>query len=143
MNETESSKVVGMKEPKEENDEDDSNAEKGKRKLENVKRIPKELAQSYVIGKRNHGDCSKSYKVINTAKMTPWLDTIAFLREEQNSNNASSESEDASAVNSEQVRLPHVPNSTSVQLPEPEPPPGFHRRTFEAKTGGPIWLLKR
>ena len=49
------------------------------------------------------------------------------------------EGEDASAVNSEKVRLIHVPNSISAQLPEPEPPPGFHRRTFEAKTGGPIY----
>ena len=37
---------------------------------------------------------------------------------------------------SEAVRLLHVPNTTPVGMKDPEPPPGYKRIKYEAKTGG-------
>ena len=39
----------------------------------------------------------------------------------------------------EAVRLLHVPNTTPVGMKDPEPPPGFKRLKYEAKTGGKMF----
>ena len=39
----------------------------------------------------------------------------------------------------EAIRLLHIPHTTPMGLREPEPPPGYKRVKFEAKTGGRIF----
>ena len=46
------------------------------------------------------------------------------------------EGEESSDTNKEQVRLLHIPSTSPIGPPEPEPPQGFVRRRFDAKTGG-------
>ena len=41
----------------------------------------------------------------------------------------------------EAVRLLHIPHTTPMGLRDPEPPPGYKRMKFEAKTGGRIFNL--
>ena len=46
------------------------------------------------------------------------------------------EGEESSEKNKEQVRLLHIPSTLPIGPSEPEPPQGFERRRFNAKTGG-------
>ena len=41
----------------------------------------------------------------------------------------------------EAIRLLHIPHTTPMGLRDPEPPPGYRRVRFEAKTGGRIFRL--
>ena len=47
----------------------------------------------------------------------------------------------ASTKITEAVRLLHIPHTTPMGLKDPEPPPGYKRVKFEAKTGGRIFQL--
>ena len=47
----------------------------------------------------------------------------------------------ASTKITEAVRLLHIPHTTPMGLKDPEPPPGYKRVKFEAKTGGRIFKL--
>ena len=51
------------------------------------------------------------------------------------------EGDEASRDVIEAIRLLHIPHTTPVGLRDPEPPPGYRRARFEAKTGGRIFRL--